>query len=290
MFRRFLGVLMLLIAFGGIALGVFGILLGHSLVDSIAMNLDQTLQLTSQSLDTVSETMLLAKSSITDVNSVLVTAETTADDLAQTVNETRPLLDQISNVTSEQVPDSLETIEEAFPSLEQVAGVIDSTLVTLNSFRIDEEVLGLSLQYDLGIDYEPEIPFDQSVRELGEGLDGLPESLRTLQVYINVTNGNLQTVSQDIRNLADDLNTVNGRITELDPILDEYLTLITTTNDTTRQLRGQINDEVQSIKNGITLVMVWLTITQIAPLYLGWELVTNRRQTAVLPTVATADK
>lgn len=286
MVRRFIGLLMLLIAFGGIVLAVFGARLGYRLVDRVATNFDQTLQLTSQSLDTVSETLLLAKSSIADVNSVMETAESTADDLAQTVTDTRPLLSQISSVTSEQVPNSLETIQEAFPSLEQVAGVIDRTLVTLNSFRIDETILGFPIQYDLGVDYAPEIPFDQSVRELGQGLEGLPESLRTLQVYINVTNGNLETVSQDIRNLADDLNAVNGRINELDPILDEYIRLITTTNDSTRQLRAQINSDVQSIKNGITLVMVWLAITQIAPLYLGWELVAGRRETAVLPETA----
>jgi uncharacterized protein YoxC len=272
---------MLLIALGGIALAIFGVRFGHQMVENIAANLDQTLLLTSQSLDTVSGTLLLAKSSITDVNSALETAETVADDLAQTVNETRPLLSQISTVTSEQVPDSLETIQGAFPSLEQAAGIIDRTLVTLNSFRIDEQILGLDIQYNLGIDYAPEVPFDQSVRELGEGLEGLPESLRSLQIYINVTNGNLQTVSQDIRTLADDLNVVNGRIAELDPILDEYIILITSSNDRTRQMRAQINSEIESVKNGITLVMVWLAITQIAPLYLGWELLTNRRQTDV---------
>ncbi len=283
MFRRFLGVLMLLIAIGGVGLAFFGVRFGHRLVDNVAANFDQTLQLTSQSLDAVSETLLLAKSSIVDVNAVMETAETTADNLAQTVTDTRPLLGQISNVAATQVPDSLETIQNAFPSLEQVAGVIDRTLVTLNRFRIDEQILGLNIQYDLGIDYAPEVPFDQSVRELGEGLEGLPESLRTLQVYINVTNSNLQTVSRDIRKLADDLNTVNGRINELDPILDEYVALITTTNDSTRQLRAQIEDEAQSIKNGITVVLVWLAITQIAPAYLGWELVMERRGTAVLP-------
>lgn len=281
MFRRFLGVLMLVIAFGGVVLAVFGVRVGHRLVDNVATNFDQTLQLTSQSLDTVSETLVLAKSSIADVNAVMATAETTADNLSQTVSDTRPLLGQISTVAATQVPDSLETIQEAFPSLEQVAGVIDQTLVTLNRFRIDEQLLGLNIQYDLGIDYAPEVPFDQSVRELGDGLEGLPESLRTLQVYINVTNSNLQTVSQDIRTLADDLNTVNGRINELDPILDEYIALVTSTNDSTRQLRAQIEDEAQKVKNGITLVLVWLAITQVAPLYLGWELVTNGRLVAV---------
>lgn len=283
MVRRLLGVVMLLIGVGGIVLAFFGARMGHRLVDSIAANFDQTLELTSQSLDTVSETLALAKSSITDVNTVMTTAETTADNLAQTVTDTRPLLGQISSVASDQVPDSLETIQQAFPSLEQVAGVIDSTLTTLNSFRIDEQILGLNLQYDLGIDYEPEVPFDQSVRELGEGLEGLPESLRTLEIYLNVANNNLQTVSRDIRTLADDLGTVNGRINELEPILDDYLRLITATNDRTRQMRAEINSEVQSIKNGITLAMVWLALTQIAPLYLGWELVTNRRGSATNP-------
>lgn len=280
MVRRLLGVVMLLIGLGGIVLAILGARMGHRLVDRIATNFDETLQLTSQSLDTVLETLALAKSSIADVNTVMDTAESTADDLAQTVTDTRPLLGQISDVASTQVPDSLETIQQAFPSLEQVAGVIDSTLTTLNNFRIDENILGLNLQYDLGVDYAPEVPFDQSVKELGEGLEGLPESLRTLEIYINVANNNLQTVSQDIRNLADDLSTVNGRINELDPILDEYLRLITTTNDRTRQLRAQISDEAQSAKNGITLAMVWLAITQVAPLYLGWELVTNRRGVA----------
>ncbi len=286
MFRRLLGVLILIITLGGIGLAILGARAGHQLVENMATNLNETLRLTSQNLDIVSESLLFAKSSLTDVNEMLETAETTADDLGQTVSSTQPVLRQISNVTSEQVPDSLEVIEEAFPSLEQVAGVIDRTLVTLNSFRIDEEILGLEIKYDLGIDYAPEVPFDQSVRELGEGLEGLPESLRELRVFINVTNENLGTVSEDIHDLADSMNVVNGRITELDPILDEYIALITTTNDNTRQTRARINNQVDNVKNGVTLVMVWLAITQIAPLYLGWELVTNRRQTAVSPQTA----
>ena len=138
MVQRLLGVVMLLIGVGGIVLAILGARMGHRLVDSIAANFDQTLELTSQSLDTVAETLALAKTSITDVNAVMETAETTADNLAQTVTDTRPLLGQISSVASDQVPDSLETIQQAFPSLEQVAGVIDSTLTTLNNFRIGD--------------------------------------------------------------------------------------------------------------------------------------------------------
>jgi len=277
MFRRILGLLMLLIGIGGIGIAIFGAQMGHQLVDRVGTNFEQTLTLTSDSLDTVSETLVLAKSSIADINTVVTTTGTTANNLATTVEDTRPLLEQISTVATDQVPDSLETVQDAFPSLEQVAGVIDRTLVTLNSFRIDEEIFGFNIQYDLGIDYEPEIPFDQSVQALGQGLEGIPESLRAMEAYITVTNDNLETVSQDIRTLADDLQTVNGRINEFDPILDEYLVLVTDINDSTRQMRAQIEDESARLKNGITLAMVWLALTQIAPLYLGWELLTGRR-------------
>lgn len=278
MFRRFLGLLMLLIGLGGIGIAVVGARLGHQLVDRVAINFEETLQRTSDSLDLVSETLALAKSSIADVNAVVDTAGTTADNLATSVADTRPLLGQISVVATDQVPDSLESVQNAFPSLEQVAGVIDRTLVTLNSFRIDETILGLNIQYDLGIDYEPEIPFDQSVRELGEGLEGIPESLRAMEEYITVTSDNLETVSQDIRTLADDLETVNGRINEFDPLLDEYLVMVTNINDNTRQMRAQIEEESANLKQGITLVMVWLALTQVAPLYLGWELIAGRRE------------
>ena len=278
MFRRFLGLLMLLIGLGGIGMAVVGARLGHQLVDRVAMNFEETLQRTSDSLDLVSETLALAKSSIADVNAVVDTAGTTADNLATSVADTRPLLGQISVVATDQVPDSLESVQNAFPSLEQVAGVIDRTLVTLNSFRIDETILGLKIQYDLGIDYEPEIPFDQSVRELGEGLEGIPESLRAMEEYITVTSDNLETVSQDIRTLANDLETVNGRINEFDPLLDEYLVMVTNINDNTRQMRAQIEEESANLKNGITLALVWLALTQVAPLYLGWELITGRRE------------
>ena len=278
MFRRFLGLLMLLIGLGGIGIAVVGARLGHQLVDRVAMNFEETLQRTSDSLDMVSETQTLANSSIADVNAVVDTAGTTADNLATSVADTRPLLGQISVVATDQVPDSLESVQNAFPSLEQVAGVIDRTLVTLNSFRIDETILGLKIQYDLGIDYEPEIPFDQSVRELGEGLEGIPESLRAMEEYITVTSDNLETVSQDIRTLANDLETVNGRINEFDPLLDEYLVMVTNINDNTRQMRAQIEEESANLKNGITLALVWLALTQVAPLYLGWELITGRRE------------
>lgn len=275
--KRILGLVMVLIGISGLGVSFFGARLGHEVVDSIASNLDSTLLLVTQSMENVSATLILAKSTVGDVNVAMTTVEETTDNLAQTVRLTKPLMEQINTVASEEVPDSLEAIETAFPSLEQVAGVIDSTLAALNAFRIEEDILGFEINYDLGVDYAPEVPFDESVANLAESLDGLPESLRSLKIYLNVTTDNLDTISRDIFTLADDIGTLNERISELDPILDEYLLIISQINDDTRALRSLIRENVSTVKMGITVLSIWFGLTQVAPLYLGIELLSGQR-------------
>jgi hypothetical protein len=122
------------------------------------------------------------------------------------------------------------------------------------------------------------VPFDQSVADLGASLDGLPESMRDLQVYLDVTTENLETISEDISTLADDIGTLNERVVELGPILDEYLVIIQQVGDDTRAVRGLINENVALIKQAITVLTIWFGLTQVAPLYLGFELLLGRRE------------
>ncbi|HEX6385867.1 MAG TPA: hypothetical protein VF177_14450, partial [Anaerolineae bacterium] len=285
MFRRLLGLLLLLIGITGVILSVAGIIVGRQLVDTIGAGIRNNLQLTLQSLDTVEETLLLAKQTIGDVSVGLDTVEATTTDLGQTINQSRPLIDQVNQVTSHQVPDSIETVQTTIPGLAEVAGIIDDTLVALNDFRIDENILGLNIQYDLGVNYNPTVPFDEAVLDLGDSLDGLPETLRSLEIYLNVTRDNLQTISQGLFAVARDLDVVNERIAAVDPLLNEYIRIVNETRDNTSQVRAQVEEQLEMIKLVITVLMVWLGLTQIAPLYLGWELLTGRRERVVEPVV-----
>ena len=283
MFRRLLGIFLLAVGVIGIALSVAGIIVGRQLVDAIGAGIQSNLQLTSQSLETVEETLLLAKTTISDVNSGLETVETTTTDLGRTINETRPLIDQVNQVASRDVPNSIEAVQTALPNMVEVAGIIDDTLTTLNNFRIDENILGLPIQYDLGINYNPDVPFDDSVLAMGESLEGLPETLRSLQIYMNVTNNNLQTISLGLNRVARDLNTINGRIAAVDPLLNEYIRIVNETRDNTRLIRAQLDEQLQMARLIVTIVMVWLGLAQVAPLYLGWELLAGRRERLVAP-------
>ncbi len=280
MLRRILGVIMLMMGIGGILLAIGARIMLYQLLDNVVLEVDNGLQLTSQSLDNVEETLLLAKETVADVNLTMGTVQTMTNNLAQTINETRPLIAQSSVVATEQVPDSIEAVQEAIPALTEVAGTIDNTLTTLSKFKIERDILGFDFNYDLGIDYDPEVRFDDAVAGIGDSMDGLPESLRTLSIYLNIANENLDTMSTDILALSSDLGRLNEDIAQLDPILDEYIRLVIEVNDSLSSIRVQINEQVETAKNVATIAFIWLGLTQIIPLYLGYELVTGQRDPA----------
>jgi methyl-accepting chemotaxis protein len=292
MFRRFLGFLMVLIGLSGVWVGVISAASARNVVDSIGTGLDTNLDLLSQSLDTIGESLTLAKQTVSDMNEGLVTIEQTADNISLALTDTQPLLTEVGDIVSNDVPDSIEAVQDSLPNVVEVAGAIDRTLTTLNNFAVDRSIdipnpitgrpiYSFNLNFDLGIDYDPNVPFDQTVRDLGTSIEGLPEQLRGLAEHVDRSSANLQNLSDTIVLVGDDLAVVNGRIAELDPLLDEYGRIVTELNDQTRLLRASINAQLEGIKQMVNIVMIWFILTQIAPLYLGWELVTGRRMAEI---------
>lgn len=282
MFKRLLGFLILLVGLGGLILSGGGLVFGRQAIDQVAVNLENSLQTTADSLDTVINSLVLAQTTLADVGTTLGTASDTTETVATAVQESRPLLTQINTIATDQVPQTLEEVQTAIPNIAQVAGVVDNTLTTLNNFRLDESLtipipfgpeINIPLQFDLGIDYTPTEPFDQTVNELGASLEGLPEQLRGLETYLTVTSSNLQTISQGLHDVADDMEAVNGRISEFAPLLDDYLLLATTTQTKLQNTQQQLNTQLDTLKLVLTVVTVWLALSQLVPLYVGWELV-----------------
>jgi len=277
MIRRLLGMLMLLVGLSGVGASYVGARMGHLAVEKIAAELVDALDLMTQSLNTIGDSLLLAKGTVAEVSRGLDTVEAAAGDLAGSLDETQPMLDQIGTIVSKDMPDSIELMQAAFPAMAQVAGVIDDTLTTLNSFRIDQRILGFDIKYDLGIDYDPEVPFDESVLLIGRSLDGIPEKLRSLQEQVETTSGNLDVVGQDIDDIISNLKDINAQISATDPMLDNYTRIVTDLNDRSRLVRAKISEQVEDAKDVVTFLMVWIAVSQMAPIYLGWDLALGRR-------------
>lgn len=275
--KRILGLIIVLVGIIGLVISIAGTMISFRFVDSLGAGVIDTLQLTAESLVTVEETLMLTKTTIGQMNDGLETVVVTADNVSSAIRQTEPLLDQISGVASTTVPDSLEAFQETIPNLVEVAGVIDSTLRTLSEIRIQRALGPFDIDFDLGVEYDPETPFDESIAALGDTLDGVPEQLRSLDVYLDVTANNLETISNDINDLADNVNTINSSVAEIIPLIDDYLMIVNDLEQTIDEMETGISTNLQYVKTGLLVLFIWFGLNQIMPLYFGWELLSGRR-------------
>lgn len=277
MFRRIMGILMLVLGLVGLVISFAGVYFGRQLVDNFFGGIDATLTLTLDSLDTAVDSLELTKETLGDVNSGLETVEGAVLNVSKTITDTRPIVNQISAVVSETTPDTLEAVQAAIPNIAAVAGSIDQTLLTLNEFKIEEEVLGIPLNYDLGINYQPTTPFDQTFVDLGASLDGLPENLRAVGPNLATTNENLAAISLSVSSISGDIATINGRVAEVPALIDQYIDIVNQISTAIEQIQTQVIQQQELVKTVVTFVLVWWGLPQLALVMIGWDFLFGRR-------------
>ncbi len=280
--RRILGLIMLLTGLTLLAASLAGAYFVGGVLNRFADSVGRTVEVASTSLDTARGTLELARDSLGDVDGGLATAVTATAGAARTLDESRPLLDNVAIVTTQEIPEAIEGMQTALPNLIEVAGVIDRTLTTLSSVGIDQTIPlpfggSIPLKFDLGIDYNPTTPFDESLRVFEASLVGLPESLRGLEDDLATTNANLASLSADLQATSDNLATINTRMGDLSDLFDQYVLLVDNVTGLLAQLETQLAPRLELIRIVAIALLIALGLSQLAPIYLGWELLSGRR-------------
>ena len=276
MARRIFGIFLILLGVFGIMLAVKGGNSAKQIVADMGSGMENSIDLVIDSLETVLDSLLLTREALVDVETALARVEETAVNVSTTLEGTDPIFNEMLAITTQDLPNSLETIEQAVPNAVEAADAVDATLRTLNKFKIDTKILGFPIQYDLGIDYDPSVPFSASVAAIGTSLDGLPERLRGLETAFTDTQDNLAAISQDMDNLSGDLVAINEQVAGLTPLVNEFIRIVNEGTDNLRLAKGQVGNQVAMVNSIITLGMAWLMLSQVVPLYLGYELIMGR--------------
>jgi len=286
MFRRLIGLVILLATLVVLIVLFAAAYYFGSALDVVAERVDVTLTLTVETLETVSATLSQTQSALVSINASLDTAAQTTANLSTTVVDTIPLLEQVAVVVSDQLPENVENIQAAIPNIAAVATVVDNTLTRLAAFKIDQTIPipfnPIEIQYDLGIEYDPEVPFGDSMEQLGEGLEGLPEELRALRGELEISASNLQTLSEDLNTASGDVKSINAELAKFIPLLDQYLDLVAKAVAGIENIHADIFTNLEVVKLVGTALLLALALTQLAPLVVGLDLLTARHEPQVI--------
>jgi ABC-type transporter Mla subunit MlaD len=283
--RRVLGLIILLTALAIIAGSAYTAYALSDVLEGVATSIHDNLAAAEQTLATARNTLVLSRDTFDDVGGGLGTAVQATANASRTIADSQPMIDNVGTVVTQEVPEAVEGIQNALPGMIEVAGVIDGTLRTLSSIGIDRTINlpfggSIPLQFDLGIDYNPAVPFDSTLRGFQASLDGLPESMRGLEDDLQTTSDNLGALAEDMQAASDNLAVINGRVGEVLPLLDQYLVLADQLSATLDRVDADIEQQLEMVRLGIIAVLVLLGLSQLAPLYLGWELLAGRREPA----------
>jgi len=250
MTRRALGTLLILLGFLGIALCAVGVAYVWYGAERAVIAADETLILVSDTLGEIDRSLNVADDTMETAAVAIDGLYTTTLDVSSTLSSTQATLVEIADLTGDELPQSIEASLVALVSVEETAAVIDQLL---RGFQ----------QLGVGT-YDPDVPLDQAVAQAGDGLRGLPDSLRTLGDGLRLTSDSLDDVQTGIALMSEQMTIIEGNVTEADESVDNLGDTLQEVDQRVDAVRANLERTIRLVAWGATLLLIWIALSQLA--------------------------
>ncbi|MFP3881837.1 MAG: hypothetical protein ACLFRT_14105 [Actinomycetota bacterium] len=248
-------------AIASLVVGVVGWILAGRLVATV----DDVIGPTSGIVGDLAESIEASEVLFERTTEAIESIETASRSTVRTLTSLGTVLEETAEVAGEGVADSLETAVETLPGLISTGNVIDNTMRAL-SF--------------VGVDYDPDVPLDESLADLEASLAPLPDQIRD-QVAL------LEDVQTDLEDIADDGRELSAVLLEarLDMMAAERVLRSAKANATAAAERiDEIEAGVDPYDTLARVVVVAASLVllaaSLAPTLLGLHLLARDRETA----------
>ncbi len=265
-----MGLIRILVSLVWSAISISGIFFG----DRLFRFSDEFL---TRSLNSAQEYIVVVNSLLGETGEILVSVEDSLDtvrdaivDVTFTLTDTRPLIDEASQVIVQDVPEAMDGVQDSMPTLIETAAAVDETLTFLSALQLTvPNFFGADWTFGLGIDYDPEVPLDQALDELSRNLEDIPEDLRRMENDLNTASVNLLTLRDDLSVLADDLYVVNQQVEDLQPQIDELSVNLLEMGESLSKLGEKYTDTLPKIRLSYMAFFSLILIGQVPSFYVG---------------------
>lgn len=277
--RRIIGAVIVLTSLAGLGVGLYAAYQIQETAGQVEREVISGLDFGLDALQVVSDTLDILVRTVDDTSIVLDEARAGASSTADGLENVRPAVQELADITASELPDSIEAIQSAMPALEDASAAIDKTLRTLSSFQWSTTIplVNYEVGFGLGIDYDPAIPLDQSVAEVNAGLDSIPTRLTDIKEDLLRTDQSLGDSASSLEQLGESLIAVSQDLASASMVLQEYRGLVARATRQVRAVRWNIRQQIQTGRLVLTGVLAWLALSQLGPLYLGCRLLTYPR-------------
>jgi len=265
--RKIIGLFLIVAAVGGLIFSIAGLVLAWRVESRVTAGMQNFVDVLSQTLQTTSQGLTITqqalKSSVDTVSSLQTTVQTTA----KTIKSSGPMVDEISNLMTTDLPNTVKSTESSLRTAQESAKVIDSVLSTLSSIPL----------IGSGIGYNPQVPLDQALGQVADSLTDLPDSFANMADSLKASSSNLETFQADLSVMAESIGEIEKSVAQYESVVGNYQKSLDNLNSNLSNIKGSLPNIVRSALIGLTIFLVWMVIVQFGLLTQGLELMFEER-------------
>lgn len=205
-------------------------------------------------LDTVADTVELLDTTFADVASSLDTVEESVRDATDAMAAVGATLDEVTALVTEDVPASIESVNDAMPQLIATMGVVDTAMS------------GLSF---LGVDYDREAPLDEALAAVSDRLARIPPELRGQRDALDDVVTRLDDIAGQGDDVAADLARVRDDLAASRDLLDDYRSSVREADVLADDLVARLQTQATTATWALVVLAITVVIGHTVPVVLG---------------------
>ncbi len=272
--RRILGVLVMIAGILGLVLSLAGLVIVWVAKPTVAVYANTTIDTLNESVITSQSVMEITGQALGATIDSVDALSTMLSTTAATVEDTKPVLDEIDIITAVTLPSTLEATTDSLYTAQEAAQVLESTIQSLDAFRFLLSAAPLVGDFveQPGESYNPEKPLADSLGELASNLEGLPDTFVEMSVNLSAIDDNLETIQGNLITMSDSVGLISSSLSEYERMIIQSKSSM----DDLTSILTDIQNNLPTILNGVVIVLslffIWLLAAQVVILSQGWEL------------------
>lgn len=260
MARKIIGITFIVAAIIGLIFSIAGIALVWVVKAPLTANLVNAIDLIDTTLDATNSGLVVVDDTLTRTISDFKTLESTLQTASKGVDDSVPMVESLSGLLSESIPQAIDATQTGLTTLQDAAGTLETTLQLVTSIPF------LPIE-----NYAPEVSFKTALEDVSESLDAIPQSLSEMEETLNSTQGNLVMLAAQVRIMSRGISDLKSDLYEIQLVIRKYQDVITTIQDKVTALRENMNTIITVTAWLFTIIFIWLGIAQIGLLTQGLE-------------------
>ena len=262
------GILLIVAGVLGLILSAAGIYAMAQVEKSMTGALTGGMQFLDRTLAATGDGFVVVQDSLVRAGDTVSALQTTTAGVADTLDKTIPTIDTLNTVISQELPDTVRATQQSLESAGAAAGLVDEALGVITSLPLLNQTR-----------YAPAAPMGESFVAVGESLADLPDTLEATNSQLSATSDSLRSVQGQITGLATGIGELNRSLEDAGGVVSQYQGLVNDMRGQVGLIQTNIGGWIRYLRLGVSLVLIWLGIAQIALITQGWELIQRSRRT-----------